>query len=83
MNDIERYKAQVKRAEDANRRIASLEGSRDEVIRQLNELGVSPDTLDTRIAELEREIAELEAVIKRETDKLRVAVDEVERVLNE
>ena len=82
MNDIDKYKQQVKRAEDVNHKIASLEGSRNEVIRQLAELGYTPENLDEKIKALEQEILEAEELIRKETAELEQAVNAAESIIN-
>jgi hypothetical protein len=43
----------------AEARLEQLEAQRDEILRELDELGVAPERLDEEIARLEREIERL------------------------
>lgn len=82
MNDIEKFQELSKKAEGINRQIATLEGSRNEVLRQLAELGIDPDNLSDTISKLEKECEELSTQITKAVADLSVKIDETNKVLN-
>ena len=82
MNDIEKFQELSKKAEDINRQIATLEGSRNEVLRQLAELGIEPDNLAATISQLEKDCDALNEKIKQAVTELSVKIDETNKVLN-
>ncbi len=82
MNDIEKFQELSKKAEGINRQIATLEGSRNEVLRQLSELGIKPDNLAATISQLEVECERLNQEIKQAVAELSVKIEETNKVLN-
>ncbi|MBM3120248.1 MAG: hypothetical protein FJ006_12030 [Chloroflexi bacterium] len=82
MNDIEKFQELSKKAEGINRQIATLEGSRNEVLRQLSELGIEPDNLAATISQLEVECERLNQQIKQAVAELSVKIEETSKVLN-
>lgn len=83
MNDIEKFQELSKKAEGINRQIATLEGSRNEVLRQLSELGIKPDNLAATISQLEVECERLNQEIKQAVAELSVKIEETNKVLND
>jgi len=82
MNDIEKFQELSKKAEGINRQIATLEGSRNEVLRQLSELGIEPNNLAATISQLEVECERLNQQIKQAVAELSVKIEETNKVLN-
>ena len=82
MNDIEKFQELSKKAEGINRQIATLEGSRNEVLRQLSDLGIEPDNLAATINQLEVECERLNQQIKQAVAELSVKIEETNKVLN-
>ena len=82
MNDIEKFQELSKKAEGINRQIATLEGSRNEVLRQLSDMGIEPGNLAETICRLEKECNELEQQIKQAVAELSVKIDETTKILN-
>lgn len=75
MTDIETFEAQKKKVADINHKIAVLQGSREEVLRQLKTMGVEPDTLETVIADLKTQITTMETELKGKIVELTVLID--------
>lgn len=75
MTDIETFEAQKKKVADINHKIAVLQGSREEVLRQLKTMGVEPDTLATVIADLNAQITTMETELKGKIAELTVLID--------
>lgn len=80
-DDINRFKRQTQKADELNRKIASLEGARNEIVRQLDELGLTPETLDAKIEELQNSIQEASDRLNAQTAALEEAIKRVEAVI--
>ena len=82
MTDINKFEKQKERAENINRKIAALEGAKRELEVQMEELGVSPETIEPTIRNLEAEAERLRQSIAKTTSQLEKDVEKAEQILN-
>ncbi len=82
MNDVAKFESLRSKAEAINRKIAAMEGARDEIKKQLDGLNAPAPLLEETIQVLESEIAKLQEEIKAKTSKLEADVASAEAVLN-
>lgn len=75
MTDIETFEAQKKKVADINHKIAVLQGSREEVLRQLKTMGVEPSELESVITTLRTQITTMETELKGKITELTVLID--------
>lgn len=71
---ITHYETLKTQAEKLNLSIASLRGAREEVVRQLQDMGVKEEALSITIDILTQEIAAQQAKIKKESDILEATI---------
>ena len=79
---VDKFASLQTEAAKLNREIASLEGARNEVVRQLDGMGITPETLDATITKLQESIAKYEQDLAQGNIELETKITEVKGILN-